>query len=238
MSLCALKTLYLKHTHALTKTAAKITQACMHRVIQWLRAQYAQTKERKKSQDFLVICKRSDPVQNQWNCPISLWSISLTNLRRQGEVVVSAGDTEFGNWMYFVILLPFGWRSAVILSSTPPLYGVHFKTSSGSGFSIRPQMKRYKVSEKALSHSHSHLKNSDRTKRLEKKNLSRLNCLRIKITLNTSVTKLLHWMVLGKKWSHWMASGKKIVALNGIRTKVVTLERYQDKSCHTERYGK
>ena len=150
----ALKTLYLKHTHALTKTAAKITQACMHRVIQWLRAQYAQTKERKKSQDFLVICKRSDPVQNQWNCPISLWSISLTNLRRQGEVVVSAGDTEFGNWMYFVILLPFGWRSAVILSSTPPLYGVHFKTSSGSGFSIRPQMKRYKVSEKALSHSH------------------------------------------------------------------------------------
>ena len=47
------------HTHALTKTAAKITQACMHCVIQWLRAQYAQKKERKKSQDFRVICVKS-----------------------------------------------------------------------------------------------------------------------------------------------------------------------------------
>jgi len=34
------------------------------------------------------------------------------------------------------------------------VYGVHFRTSSGSGFSVRPQMKRYKVSEKPLSYSH------------------------------------------------------------------------------------
>ena len=33
-------------------------------------------------------------------------------------------------------------------------YGVHFRTSSGSGFSVRPQMKRYKVSGKPLSYSH------------------------------------------------------------------------------------
>ena len=57
MSLCALKMLYLKHTHALTKTAAKITQACTHRVIQWVRAQYAQKKKKEKERLSSHLCQ-------------------------------------------------------------------------------------------------------------------------------------------------------------------------------------
>ena len=51
---------FVRTEDALTEEAAKITQACMHRVKQWLRAQYAQRKkERKKNQDFRVICVKS-----------------------------------------------------------------------------------------------------------------------------------------------------------------------------------
>ena len=62
MALCTLKTLYPKHTCFNQDDGQN---HCMHRVIQWLRAQYA-PKERKKSRDFQVICVKSKSSLKLW----------------------------------------------------------------------------------------------------------------------------------------------------------------------------